>query len=398
MNGPKTNQANKIEFNDLNLQQNRIRSEIEQNICNVLDHGKYILGPEVNKFEKKLSDYTNIKHVIGVSSGTESLLMALMAYDVGPGDAIFTTPFTFISTAEVISVLGATPVFVDIDQDTFNIEPSLLEKAICAIENNDSSIYPMPKKQGRLSPRGIIAVDLFGLPADYDGINHIAKEHGLFVIEDAAQSLGAEYKGKKAGTLADVGSTSFFPSKPLGGYGDGGAIFTNNDKLAEKMKSLRVHGKGENKYDNIYVGLNARLDTLQAAILLAKLSIFEEEIELRQEVAMRYNQLFSEVSGKTEVKIPFMPKESKSSWAQYSLLAKKSSERDRIQKNLQASGVPTAIYYPKPLHMQEAFNYLGYKKRDMPVSEDCSEKIFSIPMHPYLDKKTQELIVNTIRN
>jgi len=305
-----------MQFIDLATQQKRIRKQLEKNILAVLDHGKYIMGPEVAEIEQRLAEYVGVKHAIGCSSGTDALLMALMAYNVGPGDAIFTTPFTFIATAEVISLLGATPVFVDIDPNTFNISPQELEKAIIALKRNDPSIYPLPKVNGETpKPKGIIPVDLFGLPADYDTINAIAKEHDIFVIEDAAQSFGAEYKGRKACSLADIACTSFFPAKPLGCYGDGGMCFTDSDELAELMNSVKIHGQGKDKYNNVRIGINGRLDSLQAAILNAKFEIFPEEVSVRDKVASHYNQLIEEHV--YDLLVPQTPEGLKSVWAQY---------------------------------------------------------------------------------
>ena len=271
-----------MDFIDLKTQQKAILPAITERIQRVLAHGQYIMGPEVKELEDRLAAYVGVKHVVSCSSGTDALLMPLMAYGVGPGDAIFTTPFTFIATAEVIQLLGATPVFVDIDPKTFNIDPAALKQAIAGLSQNP--------KTASLKPKGIIPVDLFGQPADYDAINAIAQQHNLFVLEDAAQSFGATYKGKKACSLADVAATSFFPAKPLGGYGDGGAIFTDDDGLAEVLRSIRIHGQGSDRYDNIRIGLNGRLDTLQAAILLVKMDIFDQEVEARQNVAERYSQ------------------------------------------------------------------------------------------------------------
>ncbi|MCG6912034.1 MAG: DegT/DnrJ/EryC1/StrS aminotransferase family protein, partial [Deltaproteobacteria bacterium] len=281
-----------MQFIDLPAQQKRIRKQLEKNILAVLDHGRYVMGPEIAEIEKRLGEYVGVKHAIGCASGTDALLMALMAHQVEPGDAIFTTPFTFIATAEVIRLLGATPVFVDIDPDTFNIDAEKLEQAIAAVNANDSSIHPLPASAGEaLKPRGIIPVDLFGLPADYDRINAVAETHGLFVIEDAAQAFGAEYKGRKACSLAEIGCTSFFPAKPLGCYGDGGMCFTNDDALAERMNSVKIHGQGRDKYENARIGINGRLDSMQAAVLNAKFDIFPEEVELRDQAAKAYNQL-----------------------------------------------------------------------------------------------------------
>lgn len=386
-----------MDFIDLKAQQARIRQRLEENIRRVLDHGRYIQGPEVREFEEKVAAYVGVKHAIGCASGTDALLMALMAYGVGPGDAVFTTPFTFIATAEVVSLLGATPVFVDIDPRTFNIDPKVLKVAVEAVEAGDPGIYPLPKSAKALSPRGVIAVDLFGQPADYEPIRALAREKGLFLIEDGAQSLGGEYKGKRACALGDIGCTSFFPAKPLGCYGDGGMCFTDDDSLAETLRSIRVHGQGQHKYDNVRIGINGRLDTLQAAILLAKFEIFPEEVALRQVVAERYSQLLAEVPRTkgipAEVQPPFVAPGCKSVWAQYSLLAESSEARQDLVNKLKAAGVPTAVYYPKPLHLQEAFAPLGYGSGQFPVSEDAAARIFSIPMHPYLSAEAQERVV-----
>jgi dTDP-4-amino-4,6-dideoxygalactose transaminase len=382
-----------MQFIDLAAQQERIREQIEANIAAVLDHGKYIMGPEIQRLEEKLAQYVGVKHAISCASGTDALLLALMAYGIGPGDAIFTTPFTFIATGEVISLLGATPVFVDIDPQTFNMDPSKLEPAVRAVLDNRAADLPLPQSSVPLVPRGIIAVDLFGLPADYDRLDAIAGEHDLFVLEDAAQSFGAEYKGNKACSLAQIGGTSFFPAKPLGCYGDGGMCFTDDDNLHEIMMSVRVHGKGTHKYDNVRIGLNGRMDTLQAAVLLAKFDIFPEEIELRQQVARRYSQLLNQ---KAEVQTPTVTDGMTSAWAQYSVLAEDGTHRNQLQARLKEAGVPTAIYYPKPLHLQTAFKSLGYEEGDFPVSEDYAGRIFSLPMHPYLSDSDQEFIIKNL--
>ncbi|MFA5181855.1 MAG: DegT/DnrJ/EryC1/StrS family aminotransferase [Syntrophales bacterium] len=413
-----------MNFMDLGAQQLRIRDIINKNIAKVLSHGQYIMGPEIRELEEKLAAYVGVKHAVGCASGTDALLMALMAYGVGPGDAIFTTPFTFVATAEVISLLGATPVFVDIDPVTFNIDPVKLEQAILALQMRDPSHHPLPglivpatvggagmavaasssAQSFALRPKGIIAVDLFGLPADYDVISAIARRHGLFVIEDAAQSFGAEYQGRKACSLADIACTSFFPAKPLGGYGDGGMIFTSDDELVNVLRSIRVHGQGSDKYENVRIGINGRLDTLQAAILLAKFAIFPEEVEMRQAAAERYRTLLTAdaSAGRTwssalAVVPPTVPAGYKSVWAQYSILAKDEGGRARLQEALKSAGIPTAIYYPRPLHIQGAFVALGYKPGDFPVSEEMAGRIFSIPMHPYLDGGDQELICRNLK-
>ncbi|MBW1722352.1 MAG: DegT/DnrJ/EryC1/StrS family aminotransferase [Deltaproteobacteria bacterium] len=388
-----------MQFIDLAAQQAGIRKEIEERLKAVLDHGRYIMGPEIRELEEKLSAYVGVKHAIGCSSGTDALLMALMALGVGPGDAVFTSPFTFVATAEVVVLLGATPVFVDIDPITFNIDPVKLESAVRAVLANDPGLYPLPRKldrsgkenHGQLTPRGIIPVDLFGLPADYDAINRVAEQHGLFVIQDAAQSFGAEYRGRKACSHGTIGGTSFFPAKPLGCYGDGGMCFTDDDDLAERMVSVRIHGKGSDKYDNVRIGLNGRLDTFQAAVLLSKFSIFPEEIGLRQEVAGRYDQLISGVTDRLVT--PRVPEDCLSVWAQYSVLAENGPARKNILESLRRAEIPSAIYYPKPLHLQAAFSFLGYGEGDFPVSEDCAARIFSLPMHPYLGPEDQRRVV-----
>jgi len=381
-----------MQFIDLNFQQHRFKETLDKNIKTVLAHGNYIMGPEIQQLEQKLGEFVGVKHSISCSSGTDALLMALMAFNIGPGDAIFTTPFTFIATAEVISLLGATPVFVDVDLTTFNIDPGKLEKAIEAANHNRSTLHPLPITPN-LTPKGIIPVDLYGLPADYDRINRIAMENNLFVIEDAAQSFGAGYKGKKSCSLTDIACTSFFPAKPLGCYGDGGMCFTDDDRLADSIKSIRVHGKGTHKYDNARIGINGRLDTLQAAILLAKFDIFPEEIELRNQGAQRYSDLLGPQSS---IISPSIPAGMKSVWAQYSILAKDETHRSIIQERLKAKEIPTAVYYPTPLHLQTAFAFLGYRQGDFPISEECCKRIFSIPMHPYLEMKDQERIAEAI--
>lgn len=382
-----------MEFIDLKAQQALIREAVERRIGAVLDHGRYIMGPEVSELENALGQFVGMKHAVACASGTDALLLALMAYGVGPGDAVFTTPFTFMATAEAIALLGATPVFVDIDPVTFNMDPDELRKAIEAVNAGVGTPHPLPRSaaQRRLSQRGIIGVDLFGLPAEYDILNDVGARNGLFVIEDGAQSLGARYKGRQACALAAVGCTSFFPAKPLGGYGDGGMCFTDDDQLADVMHSLRIHGQGRNKYENIRIGLNGRLDTLQAAILMVKLEIFPEELMKRQEVAERYTKLMKEAS--VSVLPPEIPPHSRSAWAQYSILARDAAHRARLLDRLAHARIPTAIYYPTPLHLQPAFSELGYGKGDFPVSENVAERIFSLPMHPYLRAADQERIV-----
>jgi UDP-2-acetamido-2-deoxy-ribo-hexuluronate aminotransferase len=375
MNSPK-----RIDFIDLKAQQQLIFPALMERLQKVLAHGQYIMGPEIKQLESSLAAYVGMKHCVSCASGTDALLMALMAYEVGPGDAIFTTPFTFIATAEVIQLLGATPVFVDIDPRTFNLDPPRLAEAISGLSKNPPT--------NQLKPKGIIPVDLFGQPAAYDQINAIAEEQGLFVLEDAAQAFGATYKGKRAGSLADVAATSFFPAKPLGGYGDGGAIFTDDDELAEILRSIRVHGQGSHKYENVRLGLNGRLDTLQAAILLAKLEIFDQEIDFRQKVAGRYSQALA-----GEVAVPWVDPACTSVWAQYSILQ---NDRPALQQKLKDAGIPNAIYYPLPLHLQKAFAHLGYRQGDCEVSERTAQQILSLPMHPYLSEADQDRVIEVV--
>lgn len=385
-----------MRFIDLHAQQRRIRKNLEDRLRVVLDHGQYVMGPEVYALEECLANYTGVTHAIGCASGTDALLMALMAHGVGPGDAIFTSPFTFVATAEVISLLRATPVFVDIDPVSFNLDPEHLEHAISAVRHRDASLHPLPRWESNRSlvPRGIIAVDLFGLPADYGRINRTAELHGLFVVEDAAQSFGGAQDDKKACSLAQIGCTSFFPAKPLGCYGDGGMCFTRDDGLAAVMRSIRIHGEGTDKYDNVRVGINGRLDTLQAAVLLAKMEILPDELEARDRVARLYAELIGR--GDSGLTVPTIPEDFCSAWAQYSLLAKDRTHRSILLSMLRDAGIPAAIYYPKPLHLQRAFSALGYRDGDFPVSEDCAGRIFSIPMHPYLSEVDQRTVVEVL--
>ncbi len=389
-----------MRFIDLAAQQKRIRDDIETRLKAVLDHGQYIMGPEIAELEARLAIFAGTKHAIACSSGTDALLLSLMAHGIGPGDAVITTPFTFIAPAEAIAFLGAVPVFADIDPVTFNIDPASVASIIDCFAKGAGRggpfVVPQTILQRKLRLRGIIAVDLFGLPADYSPIMSMAKESGLFVIEDAAQSFGSEYFGRKACSLADCGCTSFFPAKPLGAYGDAGMCFTNDDELAVRMRSLSIHGQGADRYENIRIGINGRLDTMQAAVLLAKLELFPEELELRQQRAGYYRQLLGDAS--SPVICPTIPEGYFSSWAQYSVLARDGIERSDLQERLKEEGIPTVIYYPKPVHLQRALADLGYREGDLPVSEGCSRRIFSLPMHPYLENEDQEWIAAVLKN
>jgi len=370
-----------IPFIDLAAQYAALEKHIRDGIDAVLAHGKFIMGPEIDDLETRLAEFTGVHHCISCSSGTDGLLMTLMAKGVGPGDAVLTTPFSFIATAEVAALLGAVPVFVDIDPETFNLNPQQLE----------ITLDRLPETHPGLTPRVVISVDLFGLPADYEAIDLIAGQRNLFTLEDAAQGFGGVYRGRRAGALAEAGVTSFFPAKPLGCYGDGGAIFTNDDNLAKVLQSIRAHGKGSHKYLHARVGVNGRLDSLQAAILLAKLPSFPGELEARNRAAARY-ALGLKDSG---LRLPVVPEDRVSAWAQYSVM---SSRRRAIQDALGEAGIPTAIYYPQPLHLQPVFAHLGYKPGDMPVSEHCAEEIFSLPMHPYLENAVIDRICHIIRS
>lgn len=363
---------------DLGAQRHRIEHEINDAIAKVLEHGKFIMGPEIAMLEDELCSFVGSRNCISCSSGTDAILMALLCYDVKPGDAIITTPFTFFATAEVISLLGATPVFVDIDESTFNINTDEIEATAAKV-----------RREGKLNLRGLITVDLFGLPCDYDLILPIAEELDLFVIQDSAQAFGASYKGGRTPTQGHIGTTSFFPAKPLGCYGDGGAVFTDDDAIAEKLRSIRVHGKGADKYDNVRIGLNARLDTLQAAILLEKLKIYGEEIEARQRIATAYCAGLAD-SG---VQIPIVPDGSSSVWAQFTI---QTNFREKLQAALKAQGVPTAVYYTTPLHLLEAFADLGYRKGDFPVAEAMAQTVCSLPLHPYLEDGQIDAICKTV--
>ena len=368
-----------LPFIDLKYQYSLIRDEIHAGIDRVLESGHYILGAEIAELEKQLAEYAGVKHALACSSGTDALLMALMALGIGPGDAVFTTPFTFFATVETIALVGATPVFADIDKATYNIAPAKLEEAILKVE-----------REGKLKPKAVIPVDLFGLTADYKAIKPLADAHGLAIIEDACQAFGAvDPSGKRAPSLGTIGCTSFFPAKPLGCYGDGGAVFTDDDDLYDKLYSILVHGRSaEDRYNNVRLGLNARCDTIQAAVLLAKLKLFPGEVEMRQVVADRYRAGLKDL-----VSVQTIPEGCVSVYAQFCPRSPKFAE---IQAALKAADVPTARYYPIPMHLLGATKYLGYKKGDMPVSEACAADIFALPMHPYLKAEDIDRICGVI--
>ncbi len=370
-----------IPFIDLAAQRARIADKIDAAVLNAVHDGKYIMGPQVKELEEKLAKFCGAKYCVSCSSGTDSLALILMAKNVGAGDAVFVPSFTFVATAEVIAWVGATPFFVDVLEDSFNMDPKSLDKAITEA-----------KQQG-LKPTGIMPVDLFGQPADYRQITAIAEENDLWVLADAAQGFGAKLDDKPVGTHGLATSTSFFPAKPLGCYGDGGAVFTDDAELADIMRSLRVHGKGSNKYDNVRIGMNARLDTLQAAILLEKLDIFADELEARHKVAMRYNDALREVA-----QVPDLINGATSAWAQYTLVLPEGANRDEISAYCKKAGVPTAVYYPIPLSQQEGYKHFPVVSTGTPVADALSSNVLSLPMHPYLELETQDYIIETVKN
>lgn len=359
-----------MQFIDLKKQYQFIEKDVLDSIKAVLDHGQYIMGPEIELLEKQLADYVGVKHCIVNSSGTDALFMALMALDIQPGDEVITTPFSFFATAEVIELCNARPVFVDIDPVTYNLDPKLLEQAITA------------------KTKAIMPVSLYGLCADMDAINAIAAKHQIPVIEDGAQSFGAEYKGKKSCGLSTIGCTSFFPSKPLGGYGDSGACFTNDDGLAQRLKEVRNHGQNE-RYKHKSIGFNGRMDTIQAAILLQKLKLFPREVMLRQKVAQRYHDLLSSFA-----RTPVVSEGYLSVYGQYTIEV---DDREALQKALAEEGIPTAVHYPIPMHFQEALAHLNYKPGDFPHAEKASQRVMSLPMHPYMTDSEQQMVAKAVK-
>ena len=369
-----------MQFIDLQAQRAYLGSRIDGAIARVLEHGRFIMGPEVKAFEEQLARFGGACHAIGCGNGTDALLLPLMAWGIGKGDAIFCPSFTFAATAEMIAITGATPVFVDVREDTFNIDPEKLGEAIDEI-----------KVAGELTPRAIIAVDLFGQMADYETIRPIADAHGLKLIADAAQGFGASRNGKQAAEYADAVTTSFFPAKPLGCYGDGGAVLTNDDELAQVIDSLRVHGKGADKYDNVRIGVNSRLDTIQAAILIEKLAIFGEEIEKRMNVARRYTEM---LSGK--VQTPYLPEDAISTWAQYTIRLQDRASRDALQAALKEAGIPSVVYYARPLHLQTAYAAYPRGGGALSVTEALAETVLSLPMHPYLTETEQRKVAQAV--
>jgi dTDP-4-amino-4,6-dideoxygalactose transaminase len=371
--------ATPISFIDIAAQRRRLGTTIDEAVARVLAHCQFINGPEVTQLEADLAAFAGVRHVVACASGTDALLMVLMAKGIGPGDAVLCPSFTFCATAEVVALLGATPVFVDVDADTFNMNVNSLRHGVTTA-----------KKRG-LTLKAVIPVDLFGQPADHDEIAAVAAAENLFVLDDACQGFGATYKGRRLGSIGLAAATSFFPAKPLGCYGDGGAIFTNDDALVEVLRSIRVHGQGADKYDNVRLGLTGRLDTVQAAVLIEKLRIFDDEIAARQQVAERYAQGLQDA-----VVVPRVAPERTSVWAQYTIRLKPGA-RDDFAAALKSQGVPTAVYYPTPLHRQTAYKHYPIAEGGLPVSERLADEVISLPMHPYLDAATQARVIKAVR-
>ena len=371
-----------MQFRDLNAQYQKYKYEIDNAIQYVLNNSNFIEGREVQTLEKRLADYVGVKHCITCANGTEAMTLVMMAWGIHEGDAVFVPDFTFFSTGEIVSFIGATPIFVDVNRETYNIDTEKLEMAIQRVI-----------EEGKLKPRVIIPVDLFGLPAEHDKISEIAEKYNLYVLEDGAQGFGGNINEKKACSFGNVATTSFFPAKPLGCYGDGGAIFTDEDSIAELIKSLKIHGKGDNKYDNLRIGLNSRLDTIQAAILNIKLTAFiNHELEDVNRIFKKYNE---ELKGIVE--IPVIPEGYLSSFAQYTIKLKSKEERDALKVRLELKNIPSMIYYEKPMHKQKAFSYLNFNENDYEVTNELCNTVLSLPMHPYMSEEDIDLVCRTIK-
>ena len=372
-----------MQFRDLKTQYTVLKDEMDKAILDVVASSAYVMGPKIKEMETVFAEYVGAKHCIACNSGTDALLLALKAWDVKAGDAVFVPSFTFFASAEVIAMQGATPVFVDVDEDTFNMDVADLERKI-----------EQTLKAGKFNPRVIIAVDLFGLPADFKAIRKVAEKHGLYVLEDGAQGFGGRIGDRKACTFGDISTTSFFPAKPVGCYGDGGAVFTDNDEWAALMESYHIHGKGSDRYDNVRIGMNSRLDSIQAAILMVKLKAFRDyELVDVNKVAARYTEKLKGV-----VKTPIVPEDFYSSWAQYTLQVENKGVRAGLQEALKALDIPTAIYYPIPMHRQTAFNGLDINDNLCPVSDQLADTVISLPIHPYLSEKDQDVICDAVRS
>jgi len=366
-----------IPFIDLQAQRRRLGEPLNQAVIAAVEGGQWVMGPQVAELERKLAEFAGVKHCVSCANGTDAIVLVLRAWDIGPGDAVFVPAFTFAATAEVVALVGASPVFVDVLPDTYNMDPASLAAAIA-----------MVRRGGALKPKAVIPVDLFGQPADYRLLEPIVRREGLKMLCDTAQGFGAVLEGKRTGAIGDAATTSFFPAKPLGCYGDGGATFTDDDTLAELLRSIRNHGEGRHRYENVRIGLNSRLDTIQAAILLQKLAIFPDEIEKREAIAQRYNAALG-VSNR--IRVPHVISGAQSTWAQYTIQV---PDRERLQAALKAKGVPTAVYYPIPLSKQAG--YRDYPSAPTPVSENICDSVMSLPMHPYLDASTQDRIVEAV--
>ena len=370
-----------IAFIDLAQQQARIRNKIDAGLTAVLNHGAYVMGPEVGVLENRLGEWTKASHNISCSSGTDALLLALHGLELQPGQGVIVPSFTFAASAEVMPTMGAIPIFAEVEADSFNLDPNKLEAALAAGQAANINVV------------GIIGVGLFGQPANYDAIRTFASNHGLWLIDDAAQSFGAKWQGRPVGQLADVTCTSFFPAKPLGAYGDGGAVFTDDEEIADTIRSCRIHGMGKNKYESIRIGMTGRLDSMQAVVLDAKLDIFQEELVLRHAVADRYQKLFGDI-----VDVPRLAVGATSSWAQYCIKLPKTSNRDHVIKHLSACGVPTAIYYPIPMHQQPPYREFPQSQSGLGVTLDLCRRVLALPMHPYLNEAQQQYIAAELRN
>ena len=379
-----------MQFRDLKQQYQVLREEMDRAILEAVASGAYIMGPQVKELEKQLADYVGVKHCLTCANGTDALTLALKAWGIGPGDAVFVPDFTFFSSAEVVSLEGATPVFVDVHEETFNIDAADLERAVKEVV-----------AEGRLRPRVVVAVDLFGLPADYQAVRAVADKYRLFILEDGAQGFGGTIDGKRACSFGDISTTSFFPAKPVGCYGDGGAVFTDNDEWAALIESYRVHGKGQFKYDNVRIGLNSRLDTVQAAVLQVKLKAFAEyELDAVNEAAAKYTERLQGLA------VPVIPEGFRSSWAQYTLRLRDKEQRDALQDALKAEGIPSMVYYPKPMHLQTAFaSGLSFRAEPQaesrnlcPVATTLCERVLSLPMHPYLTDEQIDTVCAAVKN
>ena len=370
-----------MQFRDLRKQYQVLKTEMDQAMAEVLENAGYISGRQVTELEEALARYVGVKHCITCANGTDALTLALMSWGIGEGDAVFVPDFTFFSSAETVAYEGAVPVFTDILEDTFNMDPDSLERAVRAV-----------LAEGKLTPKAVVTVDLFGLPADHDRIRQIADHYGLFILEDAAQGFGGTCLGRRAGSFGDIATTSFFPAKPLGCYGDGGAVFTDSDDWAALIRSLRIHGKGSDKYDNVRIGMNSRLDTLQAAVLLVKLKAFQKELADTDAMAEKYAEGLKDC-----VKVPVIPEGCGSGWAQYSILLRNGEERDRVQAYLKANDVPSMIYYQRGMHQQTAFAGYCLYGETFPVTEEVCSRVLSLPLSPYLTAEDQGKVIRLIR-